>query len=66
MEFGARQTKKGVSAKVWGKRRVYNGTISASDAAAVAAYTGEVGAIANATAPALVAVIDNVAPTINN
>ena len=23
IEFGARQTKKGVSAKVWGKRRVY-------------------------------------------
>ena len=25
IEFGARQTKKGVSAKVWGKRKVYRG-----------------------------------------
>jgi len=25
IEFGARQTKKGVSAKVWGKRRIYRG-----------------------------------------
>ena len=25
IEFGARQTKKGVSAKVWGKRRIYKG-----------------------------------------
>ena len=25
IEFGARQTKKGVSAKVWGKRKIYRG-----------------------------------------
>ena len=26
IEFGARQTKKGISAKAWGKRKVYRGT----------------------------------------
>ena len=30
IEFGARQTKKGVSAKVWGKRRVYKHAFIAS------------------------------------
>ena len=30
IEFGARQTKKGVSAKVWGKRRVYKHSFIAS------------------------------------
>ena len=30
IEFGARQTKKGVSAKVWGKRRVYKGAFIGS------------------------------------
>ena len=30
IEFGARQTKKGVSAKVWGKRKVYRGTFIGS------------------------------------
>jgi len=30
IEFGARQTKKGVSAKVWGKRRVYKGAFMGS------------------------------------
>ena len=30
IEFGARQTKKGVSAKVWGKRRVYKGVFIGS------------------------------------
>ncbi|SVC14591.1 uncharacterized protein METZ01_LOCUS267445 [marine metagenome] len=30
IEFGARQTKKGVSAKVWGKRRIYKGAFIGS------------------------------------
>ena len=30
IEFGARQTKKGVSAKVWGKRKVYRGAFIGS------------------------------------
>ena len=30
IEFGARQTKKGVSAKVWGKRRIYKNTFIGS------------------------------------
>ena len=30
IEFGARQTKKDVSAKVWGKRRVYKGAFIGS------------------------------------
>jgi len=30
IEFGARETKKGVSAKVWGKRRVYKGAFIGS------------------------------------
>ena len=30
IEFGARQTKKGVSAKVWGKRRIYKGAFMGS------------------------------------
>jgi len=30
IEFGARQTKKGVTAKVWGKRRIYRGAFIGS------------------------------------
>jgi len=30
IEFGARQTKKGVSAKVWGKRKIYRGAFIGS------------------------------------
>ena len=30
IEFGERQTKKGVSAKVWGKRRIYKGAFIGS------------------------------------
>ena len=30
IEFGARQTKKGVSAKAWGKRRIYKGAFIGS------------------------------------
>ena len=30
IEFGARQTKKGVSAKIWGKRKIYRGAIIGS------------------------------------
>ena len=30
IEFGARQTKKGVTAKVWGKRRIYKGAFIGS------------------------------------
>jgi len=30
IEFGARQTKRGVSAKVWGKRKIYRGAIIGS------------------------------------
>jgi len=30
IEFGARQTKKGVSAKVWGNRKIYRGTFIGS------------------------------------
>ena len=30
IEFGARQTKRGVSAKVWGKRKIYRGALTGS------------------------------------
>ena len=30
IEFGARQTKKGVSAKIWGKRKIYRGAFIVS------------------------------------
>jgi len=30
IEFGARQTKRGVSAKVWGKRKIYRGAFIGS------------------------------------